>query len=184
MGFWLLAILILAVRKKLRTFFAAGGGLLLLLYVISNHSLFGEFLLGRGDYVSHRVELVNGSMPFWGAVREIFTSSTYHAQSLHRYLILPILVFLLAGGCLFRKMDGDGKKRYKMALAGFFTLFSGRPALLDLSRGLVSGICPVLQPLVEKNGQGNLDGTACENSGALSGFIPYHAGNRGKFFLL
>lgn len=143
-GFWLLAMLILAVRKKLRTFFAAGGGLLLLLYVISNHSLFGEFLLGRGDYVSHRVELVNGSMPFWGAVREIFTSSTYHAQSLHRYLILPILVFLLAGGCLFRKMDGDGKKRYKMALAGFFLL---------VFCALFYGICKS-QPVVDfKNRQ-------------------------------
>ena len=47
-GFWLLAILILAVRKKLRTFFAAGGGLLLLLYVTA----FSENFCWAGEIMS------------------------------------------------------------------------------------------------------------------------------------
>ena len=97
--------------------------LLLGVYVAENRSLFLELLLGQGGYVSHREEMVTYALPFWKTVWEVFTSSAQHAPSLHRYLILPIVISIFLGALFFAKLQGENRKRYILSVAGMLLLF-------------------------------------------------------------
>lgn len=122
LGFWALALLVMIVRKKKNLYVWGGFWLLMTLYLVSNHALFAEILFGTGEYVSHRTEMVNAAMPFGSAVWEIFTCSTYHAPSLHKFLIVPILVLLVGGGIAFRHLESRERRIYFSALTGFVVL--------------------------------------------------------------
>jgi len=122
LSLWGLALVIRLVRKESWKQPAAGFLLLLGVYVTENHSLFWELLLGQGTYVSHRVEMVNYSMPFWDTVKNLFLFSAQHAPSLHRYLILPIAVLLAAEGICYKKLVDRERKRYLAALGGVLFL--------------------------------------------------------------
>lgn len=81
LSFWALAILIMLIRKKNNTWVWAGFLLLTTVYVGVNHSLFYELIMGKGEYISHRAELVNYAVPFWKSVKEVFFNSAQHAPS-------------------------------------------------------------------------------------------------------
>lgn len=116
-GFWSIVLVILFLRKQKKWAFLAGWAELLLLYLLTNYRLFLEILLGQSTYVSHREEQVNGAMHFWEAFWEIFTQSTFHADSLHKYLILPI-VLLLTYGVIFGRGTKEERNRLLVALVG------------------------------------------------------------------
>ena len=59
-------------------------------------------------------------MPFWETFLSVFQNSAQHAPSLHKYLILPIVLFLILGA--FCKKDVTDKKIYRIAVANFLLL--------------------------------------------------------------
>lgn len=122
LGFWLLAILWLWIRKRPNRLIALGFLWLTGIYIAVNHSLFGELLLGRSNYVSHREELVNYAMPFWSTVQNVFFNSAQHAVSLHHRLILPICVTLVLGIVFREKLGEKGRKRLRAAWLGMAVL--------------------------------------------------------------
>lgn len=124
LGFWALGILwdFLHRNKEKARRCMAGFGALLAVYIVTNYRLFLELLLGQGNYVSHREELVNGELPFWETVRDVFLNSGQHAPSYHRELILPIVLGLLLFGCLYPRLCAEARKDYQRALAGVAVL--------------------------------------------------------------
>lgn len=122
LGFWFLAILWMAARKRRNRWVGMGFLWLTGIYIAVNRSLFSELLLGNGSYVSHREELVNQGAPFWETVRNVFLESAQHAPSLHRGLILPILALLILGTVFRKRMDGEGRFRLLAAWLGMAVL--------------------------------------------------------------
>lgn len=128
LGFWALALLVQLIQKKKNKWLILGFVFLTGIYIGVNHSLFSELLLGNSSYVSHRAELVNYGMPVWDNIKELFLESAQHAPSLHKYLILPIVLLLLAEGIalLWKKHRGesiaDDWKMYLAASLGFALL--------------------------------------------------------------
>lgn len=143
LGFWLLYLIwdgIFGKRRRAGQPVSAGKRgplwgfvLLLVTYLAVNHSLFTELLLGKSSYVSHREELVNGSMPFAATVKDVFLNSAQHAESLHKLLILPILGLLLWGAYLYRRFDRESRCLYRAAVAGMVVL-AGIALLYGLCR--------------------------------------------------
>ncbi|MCM1305042.1 MAG: DUF6044 family protein [Butyrivibrio sp.] len=122
LGVWLLAILWLVATRRRAPWVCLGFLGLMGIYIGVNHSLFGELLLGKSNYVSHREELVNYAMPFWETVKDVFLNSAQHAPSLHRSLILPICAALILG-TVFRKRVGEkGRQRLLAAWLGLAAL--------------------------------------------------------------
>ena len=99
-----------------------GMGWLAGIYIFVNRSLFWELILKNGSYVSHREELVNQAMPFWKTVGSVFLDSAQHAESFHRYFILPILILLAVGGFRCRRAEDAMRRRYRAALGGMAAL--------------------------------------------------------------
>lgn len=120
--FWALALLWQVLHKNKNKWLWLGFSWLTAIYIVVNRHLFLELILGQGTYISHREELVNGAMPFWSTVWDVFLNSAQHADSCHKTLILPILAILLVGGILYGKMQEPLKKCYKMALSGMVVL--------------------------------------------------------------
>lgn len=112
LSFWLFYLLVCFFRKKRNVHTTRGFFLLLAVYLAVNISLVAEFLLGRGSYVSHREEMVNFSQNFLTAAVDVFLHSAQHAESLHIYLIPPILVLLAGEGiyCRIRRKQGRPEK--------------------------------------------------------------------------
>lgn len=132
LGFWLLAALWLALRKRVNFLVNLGFVWLTGIYIGVNHNLFRELLLGGQGYTSHREELVNYAMPFWKTVGDVFLNSAQHAPSLHRWLILPIIVSLVLG-LVFRRKLGKGERRKLWAA------WAGLAVLAGIA--LLYGIC-------------------------------------------
>lgn len=122
LGFWALAALWLLLKRKHNRWIYLGFCWLTAIYVAVNHSLFTELILGKSGYASHREELVNHTAPFWESVRNVFFNSGQHATSLHRCLILPILVMLVLGAVFYRRLERRGKLRFLAAAIGFAVL--------------------------------------------------------------
>lgn len=122
LGFWLLAVLWLLVKKRPNRLVNLGFVWLTGIYIGVNHSLFGELLLGRSGYISHREELVNYTMPFWKTVADVFCNSAQHAPSLHRWLILPVGFSLILGLIFRKKLEEKGRSRLLWAWLGLAVL--------------------------------------------------------------
>lgn len=92
-------------RMLLSIFVLAAG------YVVCEYRLFGMMLLG--DEVTIRSTMEAGS--FTGGeivrtIREVFTDGMFHAESMHRYLVLPVcaVYFVLLNGTYLWKKDWKG----------------------------------------------------------------------------
>ena len=134
--------------------------------MIVNRALILEILIGNSSYVSHREEMISSATPFFETFRSVFLNSSQHAPSLHKYLILPIILFLILGA--FCKKEETDRNIYKAAVinflfliaialfyafchlsavvdwknnaTGFFALFSDAPCLLAVPGSMVSGV--------------------------------------------
>lgn len=133
LSFWALAILWQLVKKKRNGWVIAGFFSLMGIYIGVNHNLFLELLLGQSNYVSHREELVNTGFPFWKTVVDVFLNSSQHAVSLHKYLILPIIILLILGGVRYRKLEEVGRRSY-LAAMGIFIVLLGIAVLFGICR--------------------------------------------------
>ena len=122
LSLWAVALVVMMICRKGQGWRWAGFFLLISLYIVQNRDLFWELFLGQGTYVSHRVEMVNYPMDFWGAVKEVFFFGAQHAPSLHRYLILPVVVLLLAEGLCWRKLEAGDRRRFLAAAGGMLFL--------------------------------------------------------------
>lgn len=123
LAFFAVGLLASLLRRKQSGSLLIAFLLLLGVYVAENHSLFSELLLGKGGYVSHREEMVTYAMPFWQTVWNVFTLSAQHAPSLHRYLILPIVILLFLGAVFYGKLDQKSRRRFILAVGGLASLF-------------------------------------------------------------
>lgn len=139
LGFWLLTVFWLLVKKRPNRLVNLGFVWLTGIYIGVNHSLFGELLLGGSGYTSHREELVNYAMPFWETVKDVFLNSAQHAPSLHHGLILPICAALILGIAFRKKLDEKGRIR-------LFWAWLGLAVLAGIA--LLYGICH-LPPVVD-----------------------------------
>lgn len=128
LSFWLLDILIRLIQKRHNFHVYCGFAVLTAVYIIVNHRLFTELLLGRSSYASHRDELVNASAPFLETARDVFLHGAQHVEPLHDYLILPIVILLIGEGVYCLSMQKKGKlepelrKMYLLALGGMAVL--------------------------------------------------------------
>ena len=120
LGFWLLGLIFAVIKKQKNQWIYIGFGVLLAIYVIVNRALILEILFGTGSYISHREEMFSSPMPFWETFLTVFRNSAQHAPSLHKYLILPILVFLILGA--FCKKEKTEKQIYKAAVINLLLL--------------------------------------------------------------
>lgn len=122
LGFWVLALIWMAVKRKPVRLPVLGFLELLLTYLAVNYRLFLERMPGNSGFVSHREEQVNAASPFWNTAWDMFYNGGEHAQSLHKYLLLPILLMLAAGAVLYRRMAKEERQRYLAAAAGMALL--------------------------------------------------------------
>lgn len=120
LGLWLLALLVAFFQKRKNKWPVLGFAELLVTYVIVNWSLILEILVGDSSYVSHREEMVSSATPFFETFWSLFRNSAQHAPSLHKYLILPIVIFLLLGA--FCKKEETDRMIYKAAVINFLFL--------------------------------------------------------------
>ncbi len=133
LSFWALHMVWQGLHKKLNPWSAGGFVLLTGTYVAVNHNLFLELLLAQSSYVSHREELVNIGYPFLETIRDVFFNSSQHAVSLHKYLILPILVLLFIEGIRYEKLEQQEKIRF-WAAVGIFVVLAGIAVLFGICR--------------------------------------------------
>ena len=133
LSFWALNIVWRIFRKKLNPWSVGGFALLTGTYVAVNHDLFLELLLGQSSYVSHREELVNNAYPFLETAWDVFLNSSQHAVSLHKYLILPIVLLLLIEGIRYGKLEQQEKIRFLTAV-GIFMVLAGIALLFGICR--------------------------------------------------
>lgn len=153
LGFWALALFGLAVKHKPMKLPVLGFVCLLAIYLTVNYRLFLELLLGKSSYVSHREEQVSGAAPFWNTVWDMFLNSGQHAASLHKFLIIPILVMLAAGAFLYRRMGKKSRQQYIAAAAGlallvgiaFFCGICGAAPIVNFRNGC-NGFLRYFQP--------------------------------------
>ncbi len=120
LGLWLLALLVAFFQKRKNKWPVLGFAELLVTYVIVNWSLILEILVGDSSYVSHREEMVSSATPFFETFWSLLRNSAQHAPSLHKYLILPIVIFLLLGA--FCKKEETDRMIYKAAVINFLFL--------------------------------------------------------------
>lgn len=122
LGLWLVALVINGFHRRMNKWAFIGFAELLITYVIVNRSLILEILFGNSSYISHREEMVSASTPFLETFWSVFRNSAQHAPSLHKYLILPIIVFLILGA--FCKKEETDRKIYKAAVWNFLLLIA------------------------------------------------------------
>lgn len=120
--FWALYLLYMLWKRKNNVFLYAGFALLLTVYVLVNWNLFWELLAGGGDYISHREELVNYGGAVWENSKRVFLESSQHAVSLHKYLLVPILVILVWEGATYGRKTAKEKESFWLAVAVLLVL--------------------------------------------------------------
>ena len=122
LGFWVIALVYALAKKKKNQWFPIGFAVLFAIYVLVNRALIWEILFGTGSYISHREEMVSSATPFFETFWNVFQNSAQHAPSLHKYLILPIVLFLILGA--FCKKEETARNIYKAAVINFLFLIA------------------------------------------------------------
>lgn len=124
LSLWLVALAIMFFCKRMNKWSVLAFFVLLFVYVITNWNLFQEILLGQGDFVSHREEMIGGALPFWSTAIDMFINSGQHTPSYHQYLIVPILVMLVIELCCWKKLSKQGQHCLLIAVGGMLFLFA------------------------------------------------------------
>ncbi len=122
LGVWACYIVYMLIRKKRNVHLICGFLFLLGLYVITNYNMFVDMFLGNGGFISHREEFVNFDVALGESIKNLFLYSSQHAESLHRNLILPIVLMLVIGGLNLRKKTAEEKRIYYGVVSIFVML--------------------------------------------------------------
>lgn len=101
------------IGKCLPLFEILGFLYLCIVYVVVNYQLFAELLFQTESFISHRSEFVSASTDFFAAFLGVFENSSQHADSLHDYMILPIVLLLGLGVLRFEKLDEKSRRMLK-----------------------------------------------------------------------
>lgn len=117
LSFWGLAVLVMLCRRKHNAWLYGGFFTLTAVYILVNYRLFLELVLGNSSYLSHREELVNYASPVWKSIADAFLGNVQHASSLHKYLIIPVVILLLVEAFRYKKLSQELKKLYWMSVA-------------------------------------------------------------------
>lgn len=121
LGFWGCWLLVRCLRKKTNRFSLMGFFYLIFIYVLVNFELIKELILGKEGYISHRVEFLNVPRDFLLSLKNLL-SGDQHSETYHVYLIIPIILMLILGGFLFKRLLPYKKGIYYSALIGFAVL--------------------------------------------------------------
>lgn len=122
LSFWLLAILIMMIRRNNNKWITIGFAELIGVYCIINRNLFIELIFSNSSYASHREELINYGYPVWENIKSVFLESGQHVPSYHKYLIIPIVILLIIGGINYKKRDKKYKNQYWITVGIFAVL--------------------------------------------------------------
>jgi len=128
LGFWILAIIFYALKKESVKYQLIGFLELTFVYLLSNIKLIISNF-GKNDFVSHREEFVLYSSDVLQNMKDLFINGISHVPSLHKYLILPIIIMLLIEWCFYKKLSKEKFQLLIFATIGFacillVTLFS------------------------------------------------------------
>lgn len=121
--------------KKEDRWFYFGVILLTTVYCIVNYDMFLQLIVGTGDFVSHREELVNNTVSIntWKNIVGVFLGGGDHVATCHLYFIIPMAIITLIQGIRYKKLSDHGKWLWKILvivwisamitalLYGFFT---------------------------------------------------------------
>ncbi|MDL2301818.1 DUF6044 family protein [Lachnospiraceae bacterium OttesenSCG-928-D06] len=119
LSFYALYLFYCFFKRKNNVWLVLGFVFLTGIYLIVNRTLIYEFLVGQDSYVSHREELMNYASPFLQTVKSVFLESAQHAPSYHKYLIVPVIGILTLAGVCYKKLKGESKALYKLAMINF-----------------------------------------------------------------
>lgn len=124
LGVWLLALIVRAMRKSSNRMPVLGFLWLLMIYIVVNWKLIFELIFGESSYISHREELVNDATALGKTAWDVFLNSGQHAESFHKYLILPIFAMLFLGILFWKKLSSSEKRTLATALVGMGVLIA------------------------------------------------------------
>lgn len=102
---------------KQQDYWYYGGTLLLLgIYCVVNFAMFMQLIVGTGDFVSHREELVNNTagIQTWTVIRDYFTSSGQHVPTCQKYMMLPMGAITILQGIRYKRLSSNGKRNWKL----------------------------------------------------------------------
>lgn len=104
--------------KKQDYWYYLGAIVLFLVYCLVNLDMFWQLVVGAGDFVSHREELVNNTegIDTWENIKDYFLNSGQHVPTCQKYMMLPIAAITLVQRIRYKRLSGDGKKRWKLLL--------------------------------------------------------------------
>ncbi|MBL4651549.1 MAG: hypothetical protein JKY53_01620 [Flavobacteriales bacterium] len=84
------------------------------LYILSHYPLFYSFVFDS-NYISHRTEMVQtefGLLKSWNRALDLFRYGQYHAHSLHKYILYPIVTVFI-----FQLLKRNAERKYTLMLS-------------------------------------------------------------------
>lgn len=118
--------------QKRDAWYYIGAIVLFFTYCVVNFDMFLQLIVGAGDFVSHREELVNNTegINLWDNIVSYFMTGGQHVETCQQYMMLPLLVITVLGGVLYKKLSEKGKRLWKLLLllwgiAGVTALVAG-----------------------------------------------------------
>ncbi len=120
--------------KKQDKWYYIGSAILLLVYCIVNLNMFRQLVLGTGDFVSHREELLNNTenIHTWENIKAYFFTGGQHVGTCQKYMMFPMAAITILQGLRYRRLGEKGKKLWKLLL-----LLWGIAALTAVAAGIL-----------------------------------------------
>lgn len=102
--------------KKQDFWYYGGAVLLFLVYCVVNFDMFLQLIVGAGDFVSHREELINNTLGIqtWEEIKAFFLKESQHVPSSQQYMILPMAVITVVQTIRYKYLSEQGKKHLKL----------------------------------------------------------------------
>lgn len=104
--------------KKQDMWYYIGACILFVIYCVVNFNMFLQLILGTGDFVSHREEILNNTenIRTWDNIKAYFLSGGQHVETCQQYMMLPMLLITVLQGIRYKKLSEKGKSLYKLLL--------------------------------------------------------------------
>lgn len=121
---WAVYLLIRFIKKKINRYEIIGYGGMIFAYAAINFEIISDVLFHNDSYQSHREEFAFAGTPFWESFKRIFINSSQHADSFHKYLILPVVIMLAVGVILHirGKLTSEKSKLLIIGIVLFFAI--------------------------------------------------------------